>query len=76
MLVISDKMGLVLQFPMLLQAASDVALLRGPLVAAAPAGPGHDVVERGWRAGGGPEEADQEAADLGDGDRDVDGAAG
>ena len=50
-----------------------MALLGGFLVLAAPAGPGQDA---GWLAGSAPGEADEEAADFGDGERDVDGASG
>jgi hypothetical protein len=41
------------------------------LVLAAPAGPGDDLARR---VGGRPDEADEEAADLGDSDRDVEQA--
>ena len=51
-----------------------MALLGELLVAAAPAGPGDDLMEGGRWAGGGPEEPDEQPPDLGDGEGDVDGA--
>ena len=43
------------------------------LMVPAPAGPGEDLI---GRARCGPEESDEQAADLRDGDRDVAGAVG
>src|SRR5947209_13376884 len=67
---------LVLQFPLVSQAAAFVAFLSDLLVGPPPAGPGHDLGEPGRWASRGPHESDEEAADLRDRDRDVARAPG
>ncbi len=63
--------GLVLQFPLAPQATAAVVELGKALVTAPPAGPGDDLVRR---VRGRPDEADEEAPDLGDSDWDVERA--
>ena len=50
-----------------------MAILGALLVAASPARPREDLTR--W-VGGGPDEADEEASEFGDGERDVEGAGG
>src|SRR5215207_6383780 len=64
---------LVLQFPFLPQAALAMAILGALLVAAPPARPRQDP---SWGIGRGPDEADEEPPEFGDGERDVEGAGG
>ena len=53
-----------------------MAVLGDLLMASAPARPGDDLREAGRRAGRGPEEPDEQPADLGDRDGDMGGTAG
>lgn len=60
--------SLVLQFPLLFPSALTVGFLRAALVAAAPARPGDDRLRDLHH---GPDEANEEPPELGDGERDV-----
>ena len=62
---------LILQFPLAPQATAAVTELGDALALAAPAGPDDDLARR---VGGCPDEAGEEASDLGDSDRDVERA--
>src|SRR5919201_3461633 len=71
---LSSFMGrsyLVLQFPMASQAATLMAVLGDLLMAPSPAGPRHDLGERCSRAGRGPDESNEQPADLRDRNRDM-----
>ena len=67
----TSKLCLILQSPLVPQATAAVVELGKALVTAPPAGPGDDLVRR---VRGRPDEADEEAPDLGDSDWDVERA--
>ena len=68
-----ESAGLLLQFPLTPQATATVTEWGEALVPATPLGPGDDVL---GRVRGDPEETDEEAPNLGDGDRDVERTVG
>lgn len=68
MLPDGTKSSLVLQFPLLSQAATAMASLGGFLMLPPPARPSQDPL---WLMAAEPDESDQKSADLRDGDGDV-----